>query len=156
MKYRNILVPYDGSESARKALKTALEFARESEGGKVTAFFAAPIPQFETQDFMIAEYISGSQPLGPAETAKMQERYLQFHRDKLKKELGDALNEADGLLSTAVGQGKPSKAILDYARVHENDLIVMGSRGLNALAGMLGSVSYAVLRGAECPVLVER
>ena len=81
MKYRNILVPYDGSESARKALNTALEFARESEGGKVTAFFAAPIPQFETQDFMIAEYISGSQPLGPAETAKMQERYLQFHRD---------------------------------------------------------------------------
>ncbi|MFR3274067.1 MAG: universal stress protein, partial [Slackia sp.] len=35
-------------------------------------------------------------------------------------------------------------------------LIVMGSRGLSAVAGVLGSVSYAVLRNAECPVMVER
>ena len=32
----------------------------------------------------------------------------------------------------------------------------MGCRGLNAVAGMLGSVSYAVLRNANCPVLIEK
>lgn len=32
----------------------------------------------------------------------------------------------------------------------------MGSRGLDAVRGTLGSVSYAVLRNVECPVLIER
>ena len=59
-------------------------------------------------------------------------------------------------LDFAIGQGKPSKAIIEYARTHRIDLIIMGSRGLNAVAGMLGSVSYAVLRNAECPVMIER
>ncbi len=156
MKYRNILVPYDGSDSARKALVSAFEFAGETPGAKVTAFFAAPLPQFETQDFMIASYISGNQPMTPEQTAEMQKKYLQYHRDQLTKELGEVIDSAGDLLTVAVGQGKPSKAILDYAAAHKCDLIVMGSRGLNAVAGMLGSVSYAVLRNAECPVLVER
>ena len=56
----------------------------------------------------------------------------------------------------AVGQGKPRKAIIDYAEHNGVDLIVMGCRGLNAVAGMLGSVSYAVLRNASCPVLIEK
>ena len=51
MKYENILVPYDGSDSAKKALATALEYVDLGIAGKATAFFAAPVPQFETQDF---------------------------------------------------------------------------------------------------------
>lgn len=156
MKYENVLVPYDGSDSSKKALATALEYADLGIADKVIAFFAAPIPQFETQDFMVAEYISGSKPLSPAETAEMQQRYLQFHRDKLAQELGESVDRAKDALSIAIGQGKPSKAILEYAHTHRIDLIIMGSRGLNAVAGMLGSVSYAVLRNAECPVMVER
>ena len=64
--------------------------------------------------------------------------------------------EAGNALVIAIGQGKPSKAILEYAHTHHIDLIVMGSRGLSAVAGVLGSVSYAVLRNAECPVMIER
>lgn len=156
MKYANVLVPYDGSDSSKKALNAALEYVSLGIAGNVTVFFAAPVPQFETQDFMVAEYISGSKPLSPAETAEMQERYVQFHREKLAKDLGDVVEKAGDSLVIAIGQGKPSKAILEYAHDHGTDLIVMGSRGLNAVAGMLGSVSYAVLRNAECPVMVER
>lgn len=156
MKYENILVPYDGSDSSKKALSTALEYVDLGIGGKTTAFFAAPVPQFETQDFKIAEHISGSRPLSAAEAAEMQERYLQFHREQLESELGEFVQMAGDSLDLAIGQGKPSKAILEYAHSHRVDLIVMGSRGLNAVAGMLGSVSYAVLRNAECPVMIER
>ena len=126
MKYKNILVPYDGSNPSKNALSTALEYVDLGVAGKVTAFFAAPIPQFETQDFLIAEQISA------------------------------VAEEAGNALVIAIGQGKPSKAILEYAHTHHIDLIVMGSRGLSAVAGVLGSVSYAVLRNAECPVMIER
>ena len=36
----------------------------------------------------------------------------------------------------------------------EADLIVMGSRGLGAIRGVIGSVSYAVLRESTIPILV--
>ncbi|MFR4803519.1 MAG: universal stress protein [Eggerthellaceae bacterium] len=86
----------------------------------------------------------------------MQRRYIEFHREKLAKDLGAVAEEAGNALVIAIGQGKPSKAILEYAHTHHIDLIVMGSRGLSAVAGVLGSVSYAVLRNAECPVMIER
>ena len=84
----------------------------------------------------------------------MQDEYIKYERGLLTKNLGDIMNLDN--VEVAMGQGKPSKAILDYAEEHKVDLIVMGCRGLNAVAGMLGSVSYAVLRNAECPVLIEK
>lgn len=86
----------------------------------------------------------------------MQRHYIEFHKGKLAEDLGAIAEEAGDSLVIAVGQGKPSKAILEYARTHHIGLIVMESRGLSAVTGVLGSVSYAVLRNAECPVLVER
>ena len=39
---------------------------------------------------------------------------------------------------------------------HDVDLVVMGCRGLDAVRGMIGSVSAAVLRSVDCPVLVVK
>ena len=50
----------------------------------------------------------------------------------------------------------PAEQIVTYANEHSCDLIVMGSRGLGALRGMLGSVSSYVLRHAEMPVLIVK
>lgn len=47
--------------------------------------------------------------------------------------------------------------IVDIARIEECELIVMGSRGLNNLAGLIiGSVTNQVLQSAPCSVLVVR
>lgn len=154
MKYQNILVPYDRSESAKRALATALDIAHDAPGATVTAFFAAPVPEFESSEFMIAERMSGNMRMSEKDLMQMQEEYLAFERGLLEKDLGDVLDNAS--FSLAMGKGRPGKAILDYAEEHGVDLIVMGSRGLNAVAGVLGSVSYAVLRNANCPVLVEK
>ena len=56
----------------------------------------------------------------------------------------------------AVNAPSPVDGINDFAKEHGCDLIVMGSRGLGVLRGMLGSVSYGVLRSAEIPVLVAK
>jgi nucleotide-binding universal stress UspA family protein len=54
-------------------------------------------------------------------------------------------------------EGEPRSAILEAARQPAADLIVVGSRGLGALAGiLLGSVSLEIARQASCAVLVTK
>jgi len=53
-----------------------------------------------------------------------------------------------------ITSSSPAFAIVDYAREHEIDLIVMGTHGRGALAHlMMGSVAERVVRLAPCPVL---
>lgn len=54
-------------------------------------------------------------------------------------------------------EGDAPQVILDMARVHQADLIVMGSRSQkreSMAEHLLGSVSLAVLRASYCPVLL--
>lgn len=51
----------------------------------------------------------------------------------------------------AVEEGNPTEIILDYAKRTDADMIVMGSRGLTSLKGvLLGSVSTQVSHLASC------
>jgi nucleotide-binding universal stress UspA family protein len=51
----------------------------------------------------------------------------------------------------------PAKAILDCAKTEGADLIVIGSRGLGDLKGLLvGSVSHKVCRLADCTCITVR
>ena len=51
----------------------------------------------------------------------------------------------------------PAPAILDYAKNHDIDAIVMGTHGRGAFAHLvMGSVAERVVRLAPCPVLTVR
>jgi nucleotide-binding universal stress UspA family protein len=51
--------------------------------------------------------------------------------------------------------GVPADEILDYARRHAIDLIVVGTHGRGPFASVvLGSVAEAIVRHARCPVMV--
>ena len=67
------------------------------------------------------------------------------------------LRERFGTIETRVVTGDPRERIVDVAGEWDADLIVVGARGLSAVASaLLGSVSLAVVRHAPCPVLVAR
>ncbi|HMB94378.1 MAG TPA: universal stress protein [Rhodothermales bacterium] len=51
-----------------------------------------------------------------------------------------------------VRSGSAAHTILDYAKEHGMDLIVMATRGLAGAAGLMGSVTNHVVRAASCPV----
>jgi nucleotide-binding universal stress UspA family protein len=65
--------------------------------------------------------------------------------------------ERDVTYESEILEGSPADAILDVARTHGGDLIVVGSRGRSAVTGaVLGSVSSDLVHRADRPVLVAR
>lgn len=69
----------------------------------------------------------------------------------------DALRGADVVITSEILRGHPAEEILRAAEAKRPDLLVLGSRGLGAVASFfLGSVAVRVARHAPCPVLVAR
>lgn len=69
----------------------------------------------------------------------------------------DRLIKTGCAVTTAVGRGHPSEAILSHAEKLHADLIVVGSRGLEGTERLqIGSVAESVLKYAPCSVLVVR
>ena len=69
------------------------------------------------------------------------------------KEVGDLPCE----IRTEIIEGDAAEAVIDVAITRKSDVIVMGSRGLGRLAGLLlGSTSQKVVAHAPCPVLIVR
>jgi nucleotide-binding universal stress UspA family protein len=76
--------------------------------------------------------------------------------DKTVRDLKDVGIGARGEIQRSI-YGRAARVILELASAEGADLIVLGSRGLSDLAGLvLGSVTHKVLHLAHCPVLVVR
>jgi nucleotide-binding universal stress UspA family protein len=138
--FTNILVAYDGSEHSQKALDLAVKIAQCSEGKLKVLFVFDKVPTIfgddETEHFIERAMSKGRDILGAA-TAYLNETAVEF--------------------STATVEGPAAEAILRVAQAEGCDLIVMGSRGLGMMQGLLlGSVSYRVLHHAQIPVLIVR
>ena len=65
---------------------------------------------------------------------------------------GGSVSVEDDLL-----EGPAAEAILSVAKIRKADLIILGTRGMGSLKGlMVGSVSSKVMHHAPCPVLIVR
>jgi len=92
---------------------------------------------------------------------------IDFERIQAEME-GAARQQVDGLLSdedrkqlhatiAIVSAAGTARAIVDYARDHGVNLIIVGTHGRGAVAHLLiGSVAERVVREAPCPVLTVR
>jgi nucleotide-binding universal stress UspA family protein len=84
--------------------------------------------------------------------------------DTLRADAGRAAEAAQGVLAARfpdadvqVREGEPRRTILRAAEEWPADLVVLGARGLGAVAGfLLGSVSLGVARNAHASVLVVK
>lgn len=145
--YKNILVPYDGSEHAKKALTQAIGLA---EAGKGKLYVASVCN--------IVSVMSNFDQVSIAEGCLT----TQLSQD-LEKQCRADLEEAKGVIpegvpvETLFEVGSPGPVLLQMADDMKADLIVMGSRGLGPLKGIfMGSVSSYLVSRAKCPVLIVK
>lgn len=129
-----ILVPIDGSEQALRALRHAMAQAEEIHIVNVQR---------------------------KADTPALLMHMTQHDIDRVQREHGHSmLVSARQLLDAAARPyrahvliGEPAPCIVDTARAEGVDAIVMGTRGMGALANMaLGSTATKVVHLAELPV----
>ena len=88
---------------------------------------------------------------------ELQEQIEQDARRQLHQMLVDTDRSGPPSIPVVLTSSSPAMTIVDYAKAHEIDLIVMGTHGRGALAHLvMGSVAERVVRLAPCPVLAVR
>ena len=144
MSFQNILVPFDFSEPAGRALKLAGQLAPKL-GAKL-----------EVVHVHVDLYDGRSQPQAgiPWPTQEQTERYMRFLHEELHRACQTLLpNQAD-TISYHVVRGDPVKRIEALAKETDADMICLGSTGKGAVARLLlGSVSQKIVRESSVPVL---
>lgn len=87
--------------------------------------------------------------------ASINETYVASLPERFTR-MVEALGDLAGVtVETLAVEGEPTHAVLAVARAKQADLIVAGTRGRPAIERwLLGSTSAAVLRGADCSVLL--
>jgi nucleotide-binding universal stress UspA family protein len=143
--YQRILVPTDGSELAAKAVSAAVQLAKLV-GAKVYALSVKEPFAFNA----LSEY----QPAPPPSYYEQQET-LALQRVGAVQEA--CQGAAVACQVSTIESINPWEAIIDHARDHQCDLIVMGSHGRRGMAALLlGSETQKVLTHCKLPVLVVR
>lgn len=139
----HIMVPHDKSESATHAFEYAIDLAKKY-GSSISIVTCIAI-QAPTDLYFGAAYIETARLL--KEDAMKSTLALESQLKKLmiqyKIEILEVLSITDSLVS--------------YAKSHNVDLIVMGSRGLGGFKKLLlGSVASGVSQHSKCPVLIVK
>jgi nucleotide-binding universal stress UspA family protein len=134
------LVPLDGSEHSIRALKIAVQVAKEF-GGSITLIHVYTVSPFVITPTQVYKYIQAVRKLG---SSILEE--------------GKYLVKAEGVqVETLLEEGHTIEKILETVTKENFDMVVLGSRGLSLLKGILmGSVSEGVTKNAPCPVLVVK
>ena len=154
MTYRRILVPFDGSKYAKKALEHAVQIA-QTNNGMIYLCTVVSIGSVVPPGSLLGLIKDASrkniqkQILSSAlvETQRMQSQQIEFCKSK-------------GVLAykKIIPDGNVPDEILGLAKRNLVDLIVIGSQGLHGIAKIktLGSVSRKISEYSHCPVLIVR
>ena len=158
MGFKNILVPFDDSDHAAQALSEAIKLASEEEDAQIHVVKVSAPPQDLVYSSMNQSGFGlGISLVGQSDFATLLKQRTEQNNDEITEAIAPLVKDFKGELSAEVVFGVYTiDTIVDASKYYSCDLIVMGSRGLGAIRGMLGSVSFGVLRNAEIPVLIVK
>ncbi|OPY56709.1 MAG: putative universal stress protein [Pelotomaculum sp. PtaU1.Bin035] len=143
--YRKILVPFDNSSQSLSAVQHALKLAKVSKATVTLFHVVQDIPLFLEERVKVR--------IGADRAMLFNE--LRIKAQAMLDQLKESLAGNDIKIDTAVAIGSPSREILKKTKIEGYDVIIMGSRGLGKIPGLImGSVSNKVCSNASCPVIV--
>jgi nucleotide-binding universal stress UspA family protein len=134
---KSIVVAYDGSEAAKRALERTVELA---DGAAVTVVSAVHVLP------------AMGRTMGSIDQDEVEERRDELSEAASYLEARGVKPQTVELRASDVGE-----ALVEHAKEAGADLIVVGSGGKSAAERIfVGSVSAKVVHEAECDVLVVR
>src|SRR5450631_2136130 len=143
--YKHILLPTDGSELSKAAMKHGIALAKAI-GAEVTALVVStPLTSLVVEPSRVSGALEQYKALVAEQTAK----YLDNVRN-------NARMAGVPCSVLCVEHDKPYEAIIDTARNSGCDLVVMASHGLRGVSAILGSETLKVLTHTSVPILVYR
>ena len=141
--FRRLLVAFDGSSHAQRALAEAIDLAQTT-SGRLTVMTVVPEP---------SAWALGSGYEVAIDLNDLN-RQLEHKYEAMLDSTVDTVPD-DLPVTKILTRGAAGAAIVAEARTSDHDLIVMGSRGRGELRSLLlGSVSHHVLQTSPVPVLV--
>lgn len=154
MLFHKILVPYDNSKPAKHALKEAVKLASSNPATKIIILDVL----VGEQEFLTFGGFGNVTPVEkPAVSKKKHDSLIDTTRASTKKATLPIVKGIKNKVDIrVVFASSPADGILDAIDEFGCDHVVMGSRGLGAVRGALGSVSYSVLRSSKVPVTVVK
>jgi nucleotide-binding universal stress UspA family protein len=143
--FRHILVATDLTRISRNAVKRADALARDV---RAHLHILHVVRDPTTQPWVVEAYGVDWDGLKVEARAKGRRALIAATR---------RLTSDSRLTTLETRVGAPAEEIHAYAKRHAIDLIVVGTHGRGRLSStILGSVADAVVRDAECPVMVVR
>ncbi len=148
LQYKKILVPFDGSDHAKKALIQAAAIAEASDHAKL--YIAS-----------VCNMVSAMSNFDQVSIAEgcLTTKLTEDLEAQCKEDLAEAIKMVPSGVEyeTLYEVGSPGPVLLNMAEEQKCDLVVMGSRGLGPLKGIfMGSVSSYLVSRAKCPVLIVK
>lgn len=142
--YATVLVGTDGSKTSFLAVDRAAEVAQGAGAKLVIACAYEPMSAREKQ--------SASDALG-GDSYKVAGSHPA---DDVLRDAEERAKKAGATDVTTVSvEGDAVDELINLVKKHDADLVVVGNRGLNSLAGrLLGSVPANISHRAECDVLI--
>ena len=155
--FSKILVATDGSKTAHKAAKYAMELAKLS-GATLVVLSVIDRSPFVSPS--VSGFVSPSRP-GVKDPEHLMEPIEDYMKEVAQADMGEIAEMCRKNAipcKTVVRSGHPVETIIKEAERSKADLIVIGSHGRSALkAALLGSVSFGVIhKDTKVPVLVVR
>ena len=136
---KKIVVGVDGSETSRRALRWALDYA-------------------DAEDHIVAAHVWRLIPAGAFEVpaidlTDLEARARTVLQEALDEVVGDVAGDESPTIDTEVRMGHVGEALIELST--DADQLVVGTRGYGGFRGLLlGSVSTYIVHHARCPVTI--
>jgi len=139
--FKKILLAYDGSEGANKALNAGINLAQIHQAELWALAVQERLPRFS----------------GTMDEVQEEKAFANQHYGQLLEVARAKAQEAGLELKTLMRPGHPAQTILQVAKEGKFDLILVGHSGLSGVwAAFLGTTAEKVSRHAPCSVLIVR